>query len=151
MTRNEIRYYLHNLDGLKADIRLTIDQISTFKQMDNEYIKLPVFQDGSKSTANGISNVVEMTVLKRVEHVERLQQHLSKKIIILDCLQKTLCYLDQAQQQVIHLKYFDKRIGRQNNTYESIAKVLNYSVRQVQQIESDVIDFIQRQYESLVT
>ena len=142
MKAKEVRYYLHNLDGLKEDIRNIQESIELYRNMDIEYTITPILSHLPIHHEN--DSKVERCVIKRVEYIEQLQRDLMYKHIILDAITSVLNYIHTTSTEytVIYLRYFDKRKGRSDNSFQYIAQKLNYTKRRIQSIDEKIISSI---------
>jgi hypothetical protein len=134
MTREQVRYYLHNLDGLKqeiADINADLEQYramsseSFFVNQDPDpYKEAPdpsiispkgKVRDFSNTVANynpghhnNHSNVESLAV-NRADFIGRLEQELFHKKTVIAAINCVLYYLDgyerQTDKQIIQLRY----------------------------------------------
>ncbi len=142
MKAKEVRYYLHNLDGLKEDIRNIQESIELYRNMDIEYTITPILSHLPIHHEN--DSKVERCVIKRVEYIEQLQRDLMYKHMILDAITSVLNYVHTTSTEytVMYLRYFDKQKGRSDNSFKDIAQKLNYTESRVEKIDRKIINNI---------
>jgi hypothetical protein len=145
MTRNRIRYYLHNLDGLKQEISDITADLEQYRAMssesflvDNDSDPYPDSSDvipfyapeETEPFSNTVPNTtgkhyskhsnVEALAVKRADVIGKMEQELFEKKTILAAINCVLYYLngyDRAtDRQIILLRYGD---GKKENPHES--------------------------------
>lgn len=126
MTRARVRYYLHNLDGLKqeiADINADLEQYRAMSSdsflVDQDADPLPdkPDPDGSQHQKYTKHSNVETLAVCRLDMIAKLEQELFDKKTILAAINCVLYYLGgydrQVDKQIIQLRYMEHLPWRQ--------------------------------------
>lgn len=119
MNTNEIRFYLHNYDGLKKEIEALKAQLEEYRKMNISGIKAQVITDMPVHHSN-TSKTEEMAV-KRVEYIADLEQEIDSKMRLLRAINGVYFYLSDPARSIIEKRYFEIPQGRPKYNWREIA------------------------------
>jgi hypothetical protein len=149
MIRSKVRYYLHNLEGLKQDIADINGDLEQYRAMSSESFQvrqdadvLPDApdNDGSQHSKYSSHSNVEQLAVNRLEFIEKLEKELFDKKIILSAICCVLYYLNsydrQTDKQIIQLRYTE------HLPWAVVGRKLNYDRDYVRQRDQKIVDEI---------
>jgi hypothetical protein len=158
MTRARIRYYLHNLDGLRqeiADINGDLEQYRAMSSdsflVDQDADVLPDAPDpdGSQHQKYTKHSNVEQLAVCRLDMIAKLEQELYTKKTILAAINCVLYYLGrydrQADKQIIQLRYAE------HLPWGVISKKMSYEQITLWHKDSQIVDEIISNYNARLT
>lgn len=150
MNKQELRYHLHNLDGLKDEIKRLQEEINNYKGMDIEYFMISVISDMPRSPYSTIQSKVEFAALKRVDYIIKLQQELGYKMLICSAIMAVINMIskDSTEWKIIKCRYFAEQ--GECNKYDYIARRLMMPERTVYHIENGTICKMLEEYKKKV-
>ena len=139
MNKREIRYHLHNLDGLHKEMKRIQAEIDSFNSMDIDYIIVSVISDMPRTPGSTITSKVENKAIQRVEYVNKLKMELAKIIMIQSAIYSVLNCIrpNSFEHQVISMRYFAGQ--GECNKLEYIASKLKKNLKDVQKSEHGTI------------
>jgi len=158
MTRARVRYYLHNLDGLRqeiADINADLEQYramssdSFLVNQDSDVLPDTPDPDGSQHQKHNKHSNVEQLAVVRLDMIAKLEQELyTKKTILaaINCVLYYLCGCDrQVDRQIIQLRYTE------HMPWAAISKKTAYEIQTLKNKDCRIIDEIISNYNARLT
>lgn len=153
MTRGKVRYYLHNLDGLKQEIADINADLEQYRAMSSDSLLVDADPDPYPSGhdlneySGGVHNQsshAERVAVKRADFIARLEQELFDKKTMLSAINCVLYYLNsydrQVDKQIIQLRYTE------HLPWAVIARKLNYDRDTLWHRDCRIIDEIISNY-----
>lgn len=153
MKRGTMRYYLHNLDGLRQEIADINADLEQYKAMSSESFKVnedpdiipnKPDSDGSQHQKHNSHSNVEQLAVNRADFISRLEQELFDKKTMLSAINCVLYYLNsydrQVDKQIIQLRYTE------HLPWAVIARKLNYDRDTLWHRDCRIIDEIISNY-----
>jgi len=132
---NEIRYWLHNLDGLKAEIEETEDSLKEYRQMEIDAFIIPVPSDMPHS--RNVSSQVEQIAIPRLTQIENMENRLFYLRTMLASINTVVNAYpkDSNEYKMLYLRY----LSGKNNRWTDIADTLNYSERHIKRLDNLIV------------
>jgi hypothetical protein len=151
MKPSEVRYYLHNLDGLKQEIADINADLEQYRAMSTDHFRVNMDPDPYRDKPKGtqyfppepgepFSNTmvrptgghfnsnsqVESLAVNRVSYIERLETELFRKKNMLLSIKCVIYYLEPIDKRIIELRYTKHmkwyKVAREVNLDEDYAK-----------------------------
>jgi len=104
MNTNTIRYYLHDYENLKKEVKNLQEALDTYKKMNISGLKATVITDEPK-THNNVSKT-EIMALTRIEYIADLENKLDEKMRLLIAINSVYYYLREPARSIIEMRYF---------------------------------------------
>ena len=140
---NEVRFYLHNYDKLKNEIKALSDSLKEYRLMDGVGAQILT----GMPTAHNNASVIESTVAGREEYVRNLENEIDSKMRILNAINSVYFYLKEPARTIIEMRYFLLRnpndIRSIKYNWKEIAEEVQYSEDYCKEIDGRVIRRIQ--------
>jgi hypothetical protein len=171
MTRDTVRYYLHNLDGLRqeiADINADLEQyramsIESFQVNEDSdpYKDNPdptiIFPKGKiKTFSNTAVNFspghysdnssTESLAIHRADFIAYLEKQLFDKKIMLAAINCVLYYLDNIDKKIIYYRYGNGSQDNEHMPWWKAAKEICYDKDTLRHKDQQICDGIIRNY-----
>jgi len=114
MSPKEIRYYLHNLDGLKQEIADIEADLGQYRAMSTDNFRVnsdpdpykdKPEPDESQHSKHSDHSSVESLVVSRVTFIERLEKELFTKKTVMSAIKCVMFYMSPTEQRLIYLRY----------------------------------------------
>lgn len=139
MQPNEVRYYLHNLEGLDNKINRLQQDIVIYKGMGIEYVMTTKVTDMPKAPMSSITSKVEIEAVRRADYIKKLEQRLNEYVQIRSAILNVLDGLKELDKEIIRLKYLHCEQGQRKCSYSKIANILHYCENEIKRREYNVI------------
>lgn len=132
MKTNEIRYWLHNFEGLKDEIIEIEECLRQYRVMEIETFIVPVLDDMPKGKGK-TSSPVENAAISRLTQIERMENRLFYLRTILAAINLVIkAYTDDSNEwRILKMRYFDSK----KMQWMEIADELGYSEQNVKKID----------------
>jgi hypothetical protein len=163
MTRARVRYYLHNLDGLKqeiADINADLEQYRAMSSdsflVDQDADVLPDKPDPDSSQHQKYTkhSSTEQLAVVRLDRIQGMESELFDKKTILAAINCVLYYLNgydrQVDKQIIQLRYVEHLPWWNVKKCMERSKMV-YDVDYIKQRDRRIVDEIISNYNARVT
>lgn len=140
MTRAEVRYYLHNIDDIDAQIAELDKLLTEILTTDADFVRAPCLDDMPRSQSTKTS---EDIIVNRLDYVAKLEKKIRRLYCIRDTISiiiRELEIISEFRYQIIQLRYLLPT--GQKYTYEKIADTLYSNINDVQYNERVVVDKI---------
>lgn len=141
MNTNEIRFYLHNYDNLKEEVKNLQDALDQYRRMDISGIKAQVITD--MPICHSSTSKTELMALTRVEYTAGLMDELDHKMRLLLSINSIIFYIPEDQKEIIRWRYLEIPIGRAKYNWVEIGDRVHKSEERCKHIDCDIILKIQ--------
>lgn len=139
MNTNEIRFYLHNYEKLKDDIRALSDSLREYRLMDGVKPKIitdmPICHSGEST--------IETVIISRLDYIIKLEGEIDGKMRVLNAINGVYFYLKEPARTILEMRYFItpliNDVRRPKYNWKEIADEVNYSEDWCKEIDCKIV------------
>lgn len=148
MNANEIRFYLHNYENLKKEVKHLQESLDLYRRMDISGIKAQVITDMPICHSN--TSKTEQMATTRFDYISDLENEIDSKLRLLNAINGVYFYLQEPARSIIEMRYFispvEKDIRKPKYNWVQIAMEVCYSEDYCKEIDCKIVRTIQERY-----
>jgi DNA-directed RNA polymerase specialized sigma subunit len=149
MNTNEIRFYLHNYDRLKSEIKNLQEALGQYRKMNVSGIKAQEIT-GMPICHFNISKT-ELMAMTRLDYIKDLEDETDSKLRLVRAINSVYFYLREPHRSIIEMRYFIVPTGRRKANWAEIAREVNLTEVNCKKIDKRIVLKIQLNYIQNVT
>jgi hypothetical protein len=153
MNTNEIRFYLHNYDNLKREVKHLQESLDQYRRMDISGIKAQVITDMPLTHSN--TSKTENMALTRVDYIADLEEEIDSKMRLIRAVNSVYFYLEEPKLTIFEMRYFitpmENDIRKPKYSWKVIADEVGQTEETCRQIDCRIIRTIQQKHVTFCT
>jgi len=153
MNNNEIRFYLHNYDNLKREIKHLQKALEEYRKMNISGIKAQVITGMPLTHSN--TSKTESMALTRIDYIQELEDEIDSKMRLIRAVDAVYFYLKEPKRTIFEMRYFitpmENDIRKPKYSWKVIADEVEQTEEQCRQIDCRTIRGILEKYVTFST